>query len=195
MNLRHYLQSGPLLTDVQRRNLNTVSWLYSSAPNAVQSGRTFLIAVRAVVHATENPELPIKVIDHTWDNDQDERMRAMLKYVLNRLDDLLANGSKAFRNCFKIYKSTKDDPPVVVYFGGFDLHNEETDYIPDLVAAAEFYYDYTEVQWEPVVPDVDIEALPPIPPKTSWAKIRTWWMDLLWEYDITDDDLQANPIP
>ena len=182
MNLRKFLQTGPLLTDLQRRNLNTVSWLYNSDPNATQTGRTFLIAIRAVIHATENPEMPVKAVDHIWDANQDERMRTMLKYVLLRLDDLLANGSKEFRNCFKIYKSIKNDPPVVVYYGGFDLDVEEPDYIPDLVAAAKFYYDYQDVSWEPIVPDVEIESLPPIPPRTSWGGIRTWWMDLLWEY-------------
>ena len=191
MNLRKFLQTSPLLTDIQRRNLNTASWLYSSDSNATQSGRTFLIATLAVVHATENPELPIKVVDHVLDEQQDERMRAMLKYVLKRLDDLLADGTNRFRNCFKIFKSTKNGPPVVMYDDSFNLDTEETDYIPDLVAAAEFYYDYRDVTWEPVVPDVEVELLPPIPPKTTWNAIRTWWMDLLWEYP--EDDKLTKP--
>ena len=181
MNLRRFLQTGPLLTDIQRRNLNTVSWLYNSEPNAAQSGRTFLIAVRAVVHATEHPDLPVKVVDHVWDEEQDERVRTMLKYVLKRLDALLADGTNRFRHCFKIFKSTRNGPPAVVYDGRFHLDTEETDDIPDLVAAAEFYYDYRDVTWEPVVPDVEVEQLPPIPPRTTWAAIRTWWMELLWE--------------
>lgn len=185
MNLQRYLTHSTFLTERQKENLDTLAWLQNPGQTAASSGRTFLIAVAAILCAVKNPHLPIKVLDHVWDDEQDSRMRAMLKKVLWRLDEELADQEAQLRSCFRIFYSTQNGPPLIIYEGGFvwdeDRPQRSAMTQTKLTLLAEELYIYEGVELEPIVPDIEIELLPPLTGDETWEDIQPWWATHLWE--------------
>ena len=185
MNLQRYLTHSNFLTERQKEHLDTLAWLQTPNLTAASSGRTFLIAVSAILCAVNNPQLPIKVLDHVWDEECDRRMRAMLKKVLWRLDEELADQEAQLRRCFRIFYSTQNGPPIIVYEGGFTWDEvrpqRSTMTREKLTLLAEELYNYEGVKLEPIVPDIEIELLPPFTGNETWEDIQPWWTTHLWE--------------